>query len=138
MIAMIVKYKSDGMWNYIDNVGQAKESGLYFPDFLINQYEKAVIQGDTEDISGKEFSEEIQKINKAWMQACVIADAACGEMEFGATTENLITDECIKFNQPIGIVLIKRRGEHGYSKTLVTSQDVYLMNDEGKTIERLV
>jgi len=135
---MIVKYKSDGMWNYIDNVGQAKESGLYFPDFLINQYEKAVIQGDTEDISGKEFGEEIQKVNKAWMQACNIVDASGSQMEYGANTENLITEECVKNNTPIGIVLIKCRGGYGYSKVLVTSQDVYLMNDEGKTIERLV
>jgi SepF-like predicted cell division protein (DUF552 family) len=136
---MIVKYKADGMWNYIDEIAHTKESGLYFPDYLIEQYEKNVKEMNVPDIASAEgCSEEITKVNKAWLQACNMINADTSEIEYEANTENLVTEECVKNNTPIGIVLIKLRGQKGYSKILVTSQEVYLMNDKGQTIERLV
>jgi hypothetical protein len=57
---------------------------------------------------------------------------------YAANTENLITEDCVTNGLPIGAVLIKLRGQDAFSKTLITCQEVYLMNDKGQTIERLV
>lgn len=135
---MIVKYKSDGMWNYIDEVSHTKESGLYFPDYLIGRYEESLKKFNVPDISGEEYSEEVRKVNKAFLQACTLFDKESSDMEYEANTENLITEACVNDNAPIGVVLIKLCGQKGYSKILVTCQEVYLMNDKGQTIERLV
>ena len=132
---MIVKYKTNGMWNYIDEVAHTKESGLYFPDFLISKYNEEMASGQRLDISGNDWSEEVEKVNKCFLKASEMLEET---FTYAANTENLITEECIKNELPIGIVLIKLRGQDAFSKTLITCQEVYLMNDKGQTIERLV
>jgi hypothetical protein len=132
---MIVKYKSNGMWNYIDEVSHAKESGLYFPDFLISRYNEKVTTGQEPNVMEEGWSVETVKINKCFLEA---TEALEETFAYGANTENLITEDCVTNGLPIGIILIKLRGQDAFSKTLVTCQEVYLMNDKGQTIERLV
>jgi hypothetical protein len=133
--SMIVKYKSSGMWNYIDEVSHAKESGLYFPDFLISKYNEEVETGQRIDVSGEDWGEENKKINKCFLKASEMLDEKFTPC---ANTENLITEDCVTNGLPIGTVLIKLRGQDAFSKALITCQEVYLMNDKGQTIERLV
>jgi hypothetical protein len=132
---MIVKYKSNGMWNYIDDVSHTKESGLYFPDFLIGKYDEELVSGQRLDISGEDWGEDIKKINKCFLKATELLEETFTPC---ANTENLITEDCVRNQLPIGVILIKLRGSDAFSKTLVTCQEVYLMNDKGQTIERLV
>ena len=132
---MIVKYKNKGTWNYIDEVSHTKETGLYFPDYLIGRYDEEVESGARIDISGEDCGETVRNINKCFLKATELIDE---HFTNGANTENLITQECITNNLPIGVVIIKLRGDEAFSKTLITCQEVYLMNDKGQTIERLV
>jgi len=132
---MIVKYKSNGMWNYIDEVSHTKESGLYFPGFLIGKYNEEVAAEQRVDILDEDWSIETKKINRCFLKASEMLDERFTPC---ANTENLITEDCITNELPIGIILIKLRGQDAFSKALITCQEVYLMNDKGQTIERLV
>ena len=129
---MIVKFRNDDVWVYIDDVSQAVTTGLYFPDYLISKYK----ENQSEDtVTSEEWNKGINNINMAWTMACEISSK---KIILPGNTENLLTEKCIENNLPIGVVGIKMHGQDEFWKRLVTCQEVYLMNNEGKTIERIV
>lgn len=142
---MIVKYLSDGVWGYIDHVRQAA-SREFNGAGLLYQYEKEVVNHerivDAENsesfINGVELPEDIQKSNKLF----IMVSEELKEMteEIDAHMENLVLiNENSTENMLLYAVLLYLEDNKEYdAMVLITNQKCYLMNDEGKTIERLV
>lgn len=142
---MILKYLTNGVWAYIDHVRQAASKEFNGAE-LLYQYEKEVLNHerivDAENsesfMNGTELSEDIQKSNKLFIM--VSEELRNMTEEIDAHMENLVLiDENFTEYMPLYAVLLYLEDNKEYDAiVLITNQKCYLMNDEGKTIERLV
>jgi hypothetical protein len=145
---MIVKYKTGSAWGYIDNVRQAANVDFSTEDY-IKQYNEEVEAGARQDVASYiDFSDgkvdpegkipaDIAMTNKAFL----VATENIKERMDGKNyhSENLLDTELIANDVPAAVVLLHIEDCKDYDAVvLVTNQTVYLMNDKGQTIERLV
>lgn len=145
---MIVKYRKDNIWCYLDKVNLTATKDIN-ADELIEKYDDDIREGRRIDTAS--YKEELTELlpddiiasNKVFTMATELKEE-WPEYNGGDNSHcvNLIDGDMALKNYPATVVLIYR----DYSNTadefkitaLVTNQTVYLMNDEGKTIERLV
>ena len=140
---MIVKFFSDGVWGYIDNVRQVANKPIDY-DELVEQYNNdPEYQDDThageKDIAsymdGEKLPDDIAYVNKVFLMAINNQENWGHEVN----TENLLDPELMQQNYPAAVILmyVEEHKEHD-SVALITNQKCFLMNDKGQTIERLV
>lgn len=154
---MIVKYLKDGVWGYIDNVRQAANMDIE-PIKLIEQYDKEVLAGEREDIASyidftsegtiiaekegnklayQRLPEDIIAVNKVFTMATEGIPEEIRDKGYHA--ENWLDGNMLIENFPANVVMLYLNDHKEYDTLVfVTNQKVYLMNDSGKTIERLV
>jgi hypothetical protein len=130
---MIVKYKSDDVWGYIDHVRQVATRD-YDGASLISQYNDEVSKHIREDIASEGAQDSgVEKSNKMFLMTSELI----GEMteDLNAHVVNLVYgNEYL----PLYAILLYLEDTKEYdAMVLITNQKCYLMNDEGKTIERL-
>jgi len=137
---MIVKYLNEGVWGYIDNVRQVAKRG-FDCDELIKQYNENEVsqevncQDPCEYMNGEHLPQEIVMSNKAFMMAASLMD----NEGINRHSENLLDASRVFENYPASAILLYIEGCKEYDAVLlVTNQRAFLMNDQGKTIERLV
>ena len=142
---MIVKYLNNGVWGYIDNVRQAATKDIDGNE-LIKAYNDDIKYKDEShagekdvaswDDSGNKVDQEICLSNKIFLKAI---EEINNESD-NAHAENLIDgSKYINENWPAAVILLYLNDHKEYDRVaLVTNQKVFLMNDKGQTIERLV
>lgn len=138
---MIVKYLSNGVWGYMDHIRQVA-SRDFEPLELIKKYDEEVrmgLRGDTATyIEEMRLPDNSAVSNKIFL----IASEEMKDLIEGldAHTVNLVlADKDLSEALPVYAILlyVEDCKEHDVV-ILITNQKCYLMNDEGKTIERLV
>jgi hypothetical protein len=145
---MIVKYLNEKKWGYIDNVRQAgsidvdiRQSILDYDaeKYRINQEGEEngwpIPQDMCEYAEGVKLPEHIIASNKAFTRAT----ENCKEWGDNVHCVNMIDGK--KWEYPAAVIIMHIDDkEHREFDTiaLVTNETVYLMNDKGQTIERLV
>ena len=143
MIEMIVKYRKNDVWGYIDNVRQVAVKDLNCQE-LMNDYDtcecyKDVTHAGDKDMAsyldGEKLPVDIANVNKVFLMATE------NQEDWGDNvhTENLLNTELMKDGIYAAVVLLYLE-EHKNcdSMALVTNQKCFLMNDKGQTVERLV
>lgn len=159
MIEMIVKYYKDGAWGYIDNVRQVGSRDIDCSEY-IGRYDLEVENGTREDIANfvdfyhgaegptidesfqdaivyKKLPDGIAFSNKVFLIAT--ENLPLEIKEEGYHSENLLDDGLIINNVPASIIILYLNDHKEHDTiVLVTNQKVFLMNDKGQTIERLV
>lgn len=136
---MIVKYLKDGVWGYIDNVRQVAVKGVDVEE-LIAQYNREVENGTREDtasyLNGTQIAADIAAANKVYLLA---TEDNLDELEGTSHQENLLAADFVIKNFYAAKILLYLNDHKDYDNVvLITNQQAYLMNDNGKTIERLV
>lgn len=131
---MIVKYDDEGAWGYIDNIRQVgkREIDVYE---LEKEFDKTPNVKDPPEsyLNGEKLPDEICTVNKAFTMATMDIPNDGGR---GSHCENKL--DCHKLDYPASIIMLYLDGVKEYDIfTIVTNQSVYLMNDDGKTVERL-
>ena len=142
---MIVKYLSNGVWGYIDNVRQVGNREYNFDDAVHKYDHDERYRDDTHSgendiasyMNGEKLSKDIANINKAFL---VITESLKDTLEDeNSHYENLILPVINGEYYQVNCVLLYLNNHKEYDTLIfVTNQKCYLMNDEGKTIERLV
>jgi hypothetical protein len=126
---MIVKYWNEGKWCYRDGIEKVTKSGIFTGDYLEQLYnenlEKSKIQMPLD------FSEGINKINKVFMQLSEIIK----EYASFSHSECVLRECDVNSDLNIFALVLDKKDEN---TLLITCSEVYLMNDKGQTIERLV
>ncbi len=135
---MIVKYLTNGVWGYIDNVRQIANKGID-TDELIKQYDAEVADDKRENIAYVEGSEDITAQNKAYLMAAESVEDIFDRVSYGNShIENLLEFK-VDENLPANIILLYLNEHKEYDTVvLITNQKTYLLNDKGQNIERLV
>jgi hypothetical protein len=123
---MILKYKDGEVWNYIDSISKISTSEIDTAKIL-NKYYEDVKNGMPDYATTPNVNITYQNI---------IFDGATNDIvvanpEFNIDSKNLLisTDE---LNLLAYQILINE------TMLLITDQTTYLLNDNGKTIERIV
>ena len=145
---MIVKYLSDDVWGYIDHVRQVATRNYDGYGLIVNfdsevlNHERIVSLDNSECyMNGTELTSDIQKSNKIFTMVTELLNDMTNELN--ARSVNLIRiDTDFTERMPVNAVLLYLEPMCGVEKeydaaVLITNQKCYLMNDEGKTIERL-
>jgi hypothetical protein len=139
---MIVKYRKDEVWGYIDNVRQVAVKEINC-DELIKQYNddecyKDVTHAGEKDIAsymdGEKLPDDIANSNKVFLMATENQENWGNEVH----TVNLLDSDFIQQDLAYVILLYLEEHKEYDSMALVTNQRCFLMNDKGQTIERLV
>jgi hypothetical protein len=140
---MIVKYLKGGSWVYIDGVQRVENSAI-LPLELAERFDKEVKEGKRIDpVSYTEsmdtYTYEKLKDEEIERKAFTIAreECECDEVE----AENNISADLVRKDFMTCVVVIHMHKHNPAELTalmLATNQNVYLMNDKGQTIERLV
>jgi len=145
---MIVKYKIDNIWCYADNVSLTATKNID-TETLIEKFDNDVHEGKRIDVCSYEPNSTTLlpmntiASNKVFIMATEDKEE-WPEYDDGDKCHcvNLIDGTRVIENFPASIVLIYHdyfnNSENFKITTLVTNQTVYLMNDKGQTIERLV
>lgn len=132
---MIVKYKKDRAWGYIDNVRQAEckqlDIGALIKDYDENY--KLPENDPTEYMESVRLPDSIVKSNKAF----TVAWDSVADTSGNRHAENLLNPEEMDFPAVTILIYLENCKEYD-SLLLITNQKAYLMNDKGQTIERLV
>ena len=143
MIGMIVKYLSDGVWGYIDNVRQVAAKSLDY-DELITAYDscecyKDVTHAGEKDTASYFGSEKLPGNIAATNKVFLMATENQDDWGHSAHAENLLDPKLFEENIPAYVILLYLNDHKEYDTVaLVTNQRCFLMNDKGQTIERLV
>jgi len=133
---MILKYETNGSWEFIDNVRQAAHKDIDI-DGLAEKYDPELhicsrgYNDQAEYLNGDKLPENIVKSNKAFCVATYIPEEG-----INLHSENLLDEN--KMDMPASSILLYLENCKEYDAVqLVTNQKAYLMNDKGQTIERL-
>lgn len=140
---MIVKYLNDGVWSYVDNVWQVENKNIVC-DELIKEYDNCEAYQDVTHageknsaayMNGKELPADITASNKVFTMAV----EGLHDEGFNRRAENLLNGQKVLESYPASVILLYLEDCKNYDAiVLITNQTVYLMNDKGQTIERLV
>ena len=146
---MIVKYLSDDVWGFIDHIRQVatREYDGYglivsFDGEVLNHERIVSLDSSECYMNGIELTPDVQKSNKIFTMVTELLNDMTSELN--ARSINLIRiDTEFTERMPVNAVLLYLESMCGVEKehdsiVLITNQKCYLMNDEGKTIERLV
>jgi hypothetical protein len=125
---MIIKFKRYENWIYQDNIFQVTKQVLDIEE-MIALYDKSILDGRRD----KDF---LGDCNSA-------SELAVHKVFYGAqdkvgpiySTTFLLDKEQLNLSTTVAIFLIYN--DQTRNEILITNQPVYLLNDEGKTIERL-
>lgn len=140
---MIVKhkerdYRNANVWGYIDKVSQTSIKEIDVDAYLEiynNDFAKQGIgnEDQCEYLNGVKLSKDIADVNKIFS---VVTREIIEELG-NVHCENLVFD--YSENMPIYAILLYVEDSKEFDNILLlTDQTTYLLNDEGKTIERLV
>lgn len=142
---MVVKYLCDETWGYIDNIREAAVREFNGAS-LLSQYELEVARRerivDTENsesfMNGEPLEEDIAKSNKLFIM--VSEEIKDMVEEINAHMVNMVLiNENVTEHMPLYAVLLYLENDNEYDAIVyITNQRCYLMNDTGKTIDRLV
>jgi hypothetical protein len=125
---MILKYKHIGAWlfeDYIDKIQVQK----YDASDLAAVFNRGVERGDHPDVD-QGMSVEDKLAMKQFMQSSSL---------FGIADKltYLIDRELATEYAPVTAIAIKKIDDPTWSNTLILNDSCYLLNDDGRTIERL-
>ena len=140
---MIVKhkerdYRNAEVWGYIDKVSQTSikeiDAEIYLKMYEDIKEECNIEKEDScEYLNGVKLSKDIADVNKIFSVATNEIKEELGNVH----CENLVFD--YSENMPIYAILLYVEDSKEFDNILLlTDQTTYLLNDEGKTIERLV
>lgn len=131
---MIIKYKEKNVWGFIDNVSQVAYKDIIVHE-LTEQYDKECKTGDRIDVSGDgAYNEDVVLSNKLFLMASESIN--CDLDDKNVRTVNLINETLIS-NPTCIVVLYLENAKEFDCIVLISNQSIYLMNNEGKTIERV-
>lgn len=137
---MIIKYRNgiDGIWGFIDGAVEAATKDFDGAE-LIRLYELEL--GDKPDIcgyaEGVKLDDNVRKSNIIFSVAWDNLDEIMDDVRSHCENHVLITETYTE-HMPVHAILIRLEGRKEWdSILLITNQPVYLLNNEGKTIERL-
>ena len=129
-------FRNNDVWGYISNVSQIAVKEID-PELYIKIYNDIPIkveEDSCEYMNGVKLSEEITEINKIFS---IVAKEIIDEIGGDVHCENLIFD--YNENMPIYAILLYIEDSKEFDNILlITDQITYLMNENGKTIERIV
>ena len=129
-------FRNNDVWGYISNVSQIAVKEID-PDLYIKIYNDIPIKIEEDPcryLDGVKLSEEITDINKIFS---IVTKEIIDEIGGDIHCENLIFD--YNENMPIYAILLYIEDSKEFDNILlVTDQITYLMNENGKTIERIV
>ena len=135
---MIVKHFNENTWNFIGDIRHISSQHIDIKT-LAEKYDKEIPVTNSPDIivcpNDVTITEGVKMSNKAFMLATNNA-AEHGDRvhSFSALDPFMVED-----NYPAATIIMKLNKWREFdTEILVTNQTTYLMNDEGKTIERLV
>lgn len=133
---MIIKYYDNHAWGYIDNVRQVVNKSLD-TDELIKKYDQEVAKGSKADIASEGAQDStISDINKVFLQLCD-ENVDIGDLG-NCHSVNLMDPGYFNKNLPVELIVLYLNNHKEYDTLmLVCNQKVFLMNDQGQTIERL-
>ena len=129
-------FRNNDVWGYISNVSQiaVKEIDAELYIKIYDDIPVKVEEDPCEYINGVRLSKEITDTNKIFS---VVTKEITEEIGGDVHCENLIFD--YNENMPIYAILLYIEDSKEFdSILLVTDQITYLMNENGKTIERIV
>ena len=129
-------FRNNDVWGYISNVSQiaVKEIDAELYIKIYDDIPVKVEEDSCEYMNGVRLSKEITDTNKIFS---VVAKEITEEIGGDVHCENLIFD--YNENMPIYAILLYIEDSKEFdSILLVTDQITYLMNENGKTIERIV
>ncbi len=135
---MIVKYRLNGGWCFIDGVTQA-HSKEFDPDVMQAKYDK-----DAELRNRVGFTEATDQEGQDYINVQKTYFAAFSEMcnDYHGTKRgvNAICGNEMKFHNSsvVGVLLHTDKSDDVDHIVIITNQPCFLMNDQGQTIERLV
>jgi hypothetical protein len=137
---MIVKYLSENVWGYIDHVRQIASKELNC-EKLIAEYDEEVKEMEREDTASYLYEKKLDTNTVLSNKAFLMSTEEIHELvdELNAHTVNLIrVIDDFSISLPTYAILLYLEDTKEYdAMVLITNQKCYLMNDEGKTIERL-
>lgn len=129
-------FRNNDVWGYISNVSQIAVKEID-PDLYIKIYNDIPIKIEEDPcryLDGVKLSEEITDINKIFS---IVTKEIIDEIGGDIHCENLIFD--YNENMPIYAILLYIEDSKEFDNILlITDQITYLMNENGKTIERIV
>lgn len=129
-------FRNTDVWGYISNVSQIAVKEID-PELYIKTYDDIPIatqEDHCEYMNGIKLSREITDVNKIFS---VVTKEIIDELGGDVHCENLIFD--YNENMPIYAILLYIEDSKKFDNiVLVTDQITYLMNENGKTIERIV
>ena len=129
-------FRNNDVWGYISNVSQIAVKEID-PDLYIKIYNDIPIKIEEDPcryLDGVKLSEEITDINKIFS---IVTKEIIDEIGGDIHCENLIFD--YNENMPIYAILLYIEDSKEFDNILlITDQITYLMNENGKTIEKIV
>lgn len=133
---MIVKYFNSGAWGYVDHAGQAEVREFNMEE-MVTKYIQEVKEGKRGDNVG--YKQDLKMQNKKTITN-IILTMINGQMRETIANLNVRTVNVLKGNLSglYTVLIYVDECKTCDAVLLLTNQNCYLMNDEGKTIERLV
>lgn len=129
-------FRNNVVWGYISNVSQIAIKKIE-PEVYIKTYDDIPIKVEEdpcEYMNGVKLPKEITDVNKIFS---VVTKEIIDEIGGNVHCENLVFD--YSENMPIYAILLYIEDSKEFDNILlVTDQITYLMNENGKTIERIV
>jgi hypothetical protein len=125
---MIVKYLDDG-WNYIDHVIKVKNESIVVEE-LVRQFDEEVKEGKRVVLETINVKSDIS--TKVYLQIRKHLYDDCGY--YNIDILDLLSPT---FIESVSAALVYIFTDNNVT-ALLTNQSTYLMNDSGKTIEKLV
>lgn len=126
---MIIKYLKGANWIYKDGICKINKRRFTI-DELIKRYEQSIIEG----IRDKDFLSQCISSNEELANKCFYA--ASDYIHTQCPIEHIVCPETLNFDNKIDLIELICSNSNN-NEIIITSEPVYLMNDEGKTIERL-
>ena len=129
---MILKYKRNGHWVFISNVYRVEpfemDAGV-----LIEKFNEKY----PDEYVNSPYDPDVILSNKAFTMACKSFDSWPEVYKHG-DNHNALDHHLLKTNKKVACIMAliqEKKGDACYF--IITNQDTYLMNDEGKTIEKI-
>lgn len=135
---MVLKFKIDEAWRYVDNISEITTQCDSLKN-LIEGYNANYGESSNDQcvytVNGEKLPDTIVQINKAFTQICNYDYASDSAESHGV---NLLKS----LNGGVSIygIWVKTKGKDCDTSSCtiyVTNQPVYLLNDQGKTIDRI-
>ena len=136
---MIIKYLHEGNWGYIDNITNVVNTSFSCKQMLV-EFNKEVEQRER-IVEHTDYPEDIENGKAIFLKASEMIKDTYDE--YNCNTKNLLNyNKFLDFENgeyQSSVIVCNLKNREEYDKVcLVSNEKVYLLNDSGQTIERLI